>query len=527
MCPRSLVSLAILLLAAGCAPDCTPPSGAPRPSVILVTVDTLRADHLGAYGSRSVRTPHLDRLAAEGVVFERAYAQSHITVPSHISILSSLPVIEHGVADNQAPVARPVVMLPALFRQGGYHTGGFVGASHLGPRRALGQLVAPGLETFDFPERASKPRRAEETNAQLFRWLRGHCRDPFFAWVHYWDPHMPYEPPAPFDAAYYRDDPYAERFTSLVEVRHPWFHFDLNGFRRHLARQAAPVRALKREFGLRTKEVRQLVLYPVGAHAYDRDGERSLRERLRAIADAIRPRVAFRPGLADWLTGVRDARFPLARYAGEVSYTDAQVGALRAEVERLGIAERTIVIVTADHGELLGEHGVWFEHLGLHDGSVRVPLIVWAPGRLASARRSDATSGIDVAPTVLGLTGLPAGDGMRGRDLFARATPAAHLVSEGVRGDQLSIRDDRWKLIRTLRDVSFAPDFERVAGTVELYDLAADPEEQHDVAAAHDGERRRLDAALAAWVAAHPAAARRAADVTDHVEELRALGYVE
>jgi len=519
--------LLLLLAIVGCAPDCAPPSGETRPNVILVTIDTLRADHLGAYGSRTVRTPHLDRLARDGVLFERAYSQSHITVPSHLSILSSLPVVEHGVAANDQPVARAVVTLPALLRQAGYHTAGFVSAIHLGPRRAVGQLVAPALETFEFPERASRPRRAEETNARLFRWLRGRCGGPFFAWVHYWDPHMPYQPPAPFDVAYYHDDPRAERFTSLLGVRHTWYHLDLEGFRRHLARQAKPVRALKREFDLRTQQVRRLVLYPVGAHVHDPDGARGLHGRLERLGDAIRPHVPFRPGLADWLTGVRDVRFPLAQYAGEVSYTDAQVGALRAEIERLGIRERTILLVTADHGESLGEHGIWFEHMGLHDPSVRVPLIVWAPGRLPPARRADATSGLDVAPTVLALAGLPVAPAMRGRDLFGAGTQPATVVSEGLRHSQVSIRDERWKLIRTLDDLSYAPEFERLAGTVELYDLRADPGELHDLAATEIGARVRLTAALDAWVAAHPATPAGIPDATDKLEELRALGYVE
>ena len=522
-----LLLLPLLALGLGCAPDCAPPAGETRPNVVLLTIDTLRADHLGAYGSTTARTPSLDRLAADGVLFERAYSQSHITVPSHLSILSSLPVQEHGVAENQAPVTRPIVTLPALLRQAGYHTGAFVSATHLGPRRAVGQLVAPDVEVFEFPERVSKPYRAEETNARLFRWLRGRCGGPFFAWVHYWDPHMPYQPPEPFDAAYYRGDPRAARFTSFVGVPHPWYHLDLTGFRRHLAREARPVRALKRDFGLRTKQVRQLVLYPVGAHVHDADGSRRLHERLQDIGDAIRPRVPFRPGLADWLTGIRDARYPLAQYAGEVSYVDAQVGALRAELERLGIAERTILVVTADHGELLGEHGVWFEHLGLNDPSVHVPLIVWASGRLAPARRADAASGLDVAPTVLGFAGLPAGRAMRGRDLFGPAGPGPTLVSEALRGAQLSIRDERWKLIRTLSDVSYARDFERVAGTVELYDLRADPGELRDVSAQHADERRRLHTALDAWVAAHPATPHGEAGAGDKLDELRALGYVE
>ncbi len=524
---RRVAALLLLGLLAACGrTDCTAPAGA-RPNVVLVTIDTLRADHLGAYGNATVRTPHLDRFAREGVLFEQAFSQSHITVPSHLAIMSSLPIVEHGVPDNLSPVARPVEMLPAFFQRAGYRTGGFVSATHLGPRRAVGELMAPHLETFTFPRRASQPFLAEETNANLFPWLQDHCREPFFAWVHYWDPHMPYTPPAPYDAAYYDDDPYAERFTSLVGARHPWFHYELGGFRHHLARQADAVRALKRDLATSTKGVRQLVLYPVGARGPTPDETRSLRERLRSVADAVRPQVPMRAGLADWLEGVRDARFPLARYAAEVTYTDTQVGALRAELDRLGIADRTIVVLTADHGELLGEHGVWFEHLGLHDPSVHVPLIVWAPGRLPAARRTDAATGLDVAPTVLALAGLPAGGGMRGRDLFGAAPPPGSIVLEAIHGDQLSIRDGSWKLIRTLRDVSYAPDFEREAGTVELYDMAADPNERENVVAAHPERRLALEQGLDVWLTAHPAAGARAPAANDRAEDLRALGYVE
>jgi arylsulfatase A-like enzyme len=158
---------------------------------------------------------------------------------------------------------------------------------------------------------------------------------------------------------------------------------------------------------------------------------------------------------------------------------------------------------------------------------VRVPLIVWAPGRLPPARRGDATTGLDVAPTLLALTGVAVPPSMRGRDLFGAAEPPSSLVSEGLRGTQVSIRDERWKLIRTVADVSYAPEFERRAGTVELYDLGADPGERHDVAAAESGARARLAAALDAWLAAHPATPAGVPDVTDKLEELRALGYVE
>jgi arylsulfatase A-like enzyme len=144
---------ALALAAGGCTPDCSPDSAEVRPNVLLVTVDTLRADHLGAYGNRVVATPSLDRLAAEGLVFERAYASSDVTIPSHLSLLSSLPVVEHGIVDQASPATRPVRLLPEVFKAAGYRTAAFVSATHLGPSRALGQLVAPGVSHFDVPRR--------------------------------------------------------------------------------------------------------------------------------------------------------------------------------------------------------------------------------------------------------------------------------------------------------------------------------------------------------------------------------------
>src|SRR5262249_15747522 len=146
-----------LALAAGCRPDCTPPAGPVRPNVVLITVDTLRADHLGCYGNTVVRTPALDRLAGEGTLFERCWAETHVTGPSHLSILSSVPPATHGVLTNDRQKARPVVALPALFAHAGYRTGAFVSAKHLGPEWTLGPLLSAGIETWKSPRRMSVP----------------------------------------------------------------------------------------------------------------------------------------------------------------------------------------------------------------------------------------------------------------------------------------------------------------------------------------------------------------------------------
>jgi arylsulfatase A-like enzyme len=222
-------------------------------------------------------------------------------------------------------------------------------------------------------------------------------------------------------------------------------------------------------------------------------------------------------------------RFPFARYAGEVSYTDAQFGRVRAELARLGIADRTIVVLTADHGESLGEHGIWFEHLGLHDPVTRVPLIIVAPGRLAPGRRHDVASGLDVAPTILGLAGLDVPPTMRGRNLLEPGLRPVPIVTEAVRGVQLAMVDGRWKLVRTERSVALTDAFERQAGALELYDLEQDPRERNDLSSSEPDRVRELVARLDDWVARHRAAppSQAPAPRPDTLEDLRALGYVE
>ena len=525
---KTATALAVAFLAAGCAHDCSPRAGTPRTNVVLVTIDTLRADHLGCYGGTAARTPELDRLAAEGALFERAWAQAPVTIPSHASILTSLPVAQHGVVHNGGRLARPDLdSLPRAFARAGYRTAAFVGAAHLGPNGPLAPLVGEA-DVYSAPSDLRRPRIAEETNHEVFRWLRGACRDPFFAWVHYWDPHMPYTPPPPFDRAYYDGDPRDPRHRSMENVVLGWFLHDLTSLRRRLAAYATDVKRLKRTLGISSRRVRQLVLNPVGLHRYAPSADpETLRAELRRLGTAVRRDLPFRPELADWLTGVRDVRFAHAQYAGEVSYVDREIGRLRDELVKTGLAARTVLVVTADHGECLGEHGIYFDHAGLYEPSVRVPLIVWAPGRVPPGRHARPARGIDVAPTVLALAGLPVPEAMRGRDLLAPGGESEPVVTEAPRGTQLMVVDGSWKLIRTLQEFYYVDRFARQTGTEELYDLDADPAEERDVSLQQADVRARLAARLDRWshdaaYAAHDATPSPAAE-----RVLRALGYVE
>jgi arylsulfatase A-like enzyme len=193
-----------------------------------------------------------------------------------------------------------------------------------------------------------------------------------------------------------------------------------------------------------------------------------------------------------------------------------------------------VLLVTGDHGEGLGDHGLYFNHIGLWEEMLRVPLIVWAPTRLPAGVRHDVVSGLDVAPTLLALAGLAVPPIMEGRDLFASPLAPRPLVAEAVKGMQITFRDGPWKLVRTLEPSWVNDAYHPAAGQVELYDLAADPAERTNRVATNADVARVLGTRLDAWMAAHGIApdgtgyARASAAPSPAVaEQLRALGYAE
>src|SRR5262249_20792056 len=149
------------------------------------------------------------------------------------------------------------------------------------------------------------------------------------------------EPPAPFDTAYYEGDPYDPRHQGMAQVELRWFFYELSGARVLLGQRPREVRTLKERLGISSRDVRRLVVHPdqLPAHA----DYPEVRDGLTALARHLRRHAPLRRHFADWLSGVRDVRFPRARYAGEVSYVDQQIGELRDGLERLDLARRTVV----------------------------------------------------------------------------------------------------------------------------------------------------------------------------------------
>ena len=190
--PRVLALYVICALAAQCG------SSPPHPSIVLITIDTLRADHLGCYGYFRETSPGIDALAGEGILFERAYAPMSTTLPSHVSLMTSLNPLQHGVQGNFMHLRKALTTSDELhtaaqiFTRMGYTTAAFISCTPLKSHSG----IAAGFEVYGEPERLL--RAAKETTDAALEWLAENEQRPVFLWLHYFDPHQPYAPPAEF-----------------------------------------------------------------------------------------------------------------------------------------------------------------------------------------------------------------------------------------------------------------------------------------------------------------------------------------
>ena len=338
------------------------------PHLLLISVDTLRTDHLGSYGAPDGMTPHLDALAAESLVFERAFAPTSHTLPSVAAMLTAREPEEVGMLSNRSVLSDEVPTLATLLSRRGHRTGAVVGNYML--RRAAG--LDRGFDRYDdrFPQlernRPIPERVARDTTSSALAMLDELLAsgDPVLLWVHFQDPHGPYSPPRE------HADPAAPRPTVAGSPRE------------------VPLGETERGVG-------QIPAYQSLGRSTD-------------------------PGI------YRDA------YAGEVRYVDAEIGRLLAGLRERGLWEETVIIVTADHGEGLGEGDYWFAHGEyLTEPLVRVPLLVRVPGE-AAGRRESLVGLVDVAPTLLALSGAPPPPRATGRDALAPDLPSEHQIYQNA-----------------------------------------------------------------------------------------------
>jgi arylsulfatase A-like enzyme/Flp pilus assembly protein TadD len=386
-------------------------------SVLLVTVDTLRADALGSHGHPGGATPVMDQLAAGGVRFASARAHNVVTLPSHANILTGRLPTAHGIRDNAGfRLADDVPTLATLLKARGYRTAAFVSAFPLDSRFGL----ARGFDVYDDRlgggERTltMQERRGRETVAAAKAWLDAQP-GPTFTWVHVYDPHFPYAAPEPF----------ASRFAG-------------------------------------------------------------------------------------------------AAYQAEVAEADDALGTLLRPLIAEGAGGRTLAVLTADHGESLGEHEEETHGIFAYEATLRVPLILYQPRLFEPRVVDEPVRHVDLLPTILDALALPVPEGLPGRSLLALAA-----------GGALPPADTYFEALSATLNRGWAPLHGAVRGATkyielplpELYDLAADPAESRNLAAKEPERVREMQALLRRMRAADVGGQRRAED-SETRERLRALGYL-
>jgi len=420
-----------------------------QPNVVIILLDSLRADHLGCYGYWRPTSPNIDRLAAQGVRFTQAMSQTPWTPPSVGSLLTSL--YPHEAVPVQTHLDPPPgsATLPEVLARCGYTTGTVSSHDWTRPALGFGRGIRYFLATDDTAEACARG---------VATWLERHAQQPFFLYVHCFDPHHHYWPPPAF----------RDRFLAGLRTRNQW------------VRAGDPL-------------------------MFSADGQ-AARKRLSKT----------------------ELAYLMALYDADIAYADAQVGQMLAALERLGLRRRTLIAVLADHGEEFLEHGGLAHGKTLYQELLHVPLIIAFPENRYRGRVVDQVVRLlDVAPTVLEVAGLPIPQSMRGQSLLATLDgtwvepPAmgewADMTGpwQCTRALRLSVRQGNQKVIRN-------PD-----GRWEAYDLALDPEEQHNLVKRNEppaGPPALIEQFRASI--AQPLTGARKAMHPEALETMRALGYL-
>jgi hypothetical protein len=366
-----VLTLATALLA-GCAEQEMATST--RPSFVIISLDTLRADRVGARRGEESLTPNLDRLAAQSFVYSQAYAQSTETLFSHASLFSGRYPSELSTVDYHFSYPPSVPTMAEVLGLYGYQTGAAVSGGHLSPSFGLGK----GFQYYEGPVEWGSLRHTVPAG---MTWLDGLQAGPFLLFLHGYDAHARYLKPPPVGQLYMSEVPIGPG-KALVQST------------MGTAQVVGDVWHQRRRFDQ---------LFPV---------DRLRPHTAEALASITPDPSAIRLQPAD-LTRIRQA------YDGAATYADLQVGVLMAALEQRGLLETTWVIVLSDHGEELGERGLFDHRLGMSEALLHVPLIIRPPGGLDAAQiKAQPVGLIDVLPTVLEQAGVPAPAGIHGQSLL-------------------------------------------------------------------------------------------------------------
>jgi arylsulfatase A-like enzyme len=468
------VALGFLFLLGGCAKEVS------RPSFLLLSIDTLRADHLGCYGYARDTSPNLDRFAERSVRFESAVAPSPWTLPSHVAMLTGRHPWELGILDYRSSIPPEVPLLAELLAPAGYQTAAFVDSDpggFVGAERGFGR----GFATYEHAphDGASRYRYDVAVTADAaIGWLeKRRGSEPFFLFLHTKSVHDTPEPAGPspeWDAPYDKPEPYRSRFLPTRGLRHAW-------------RDGPKLR-----------------------------GVRYLRElNARIAAGSLDPADFPRDKLEELV----------ALYDAGIYYADEHIGRLLEAVRRLGLERGTVILVTADHGEAFLDHG-FFRHLEVYVPLLRVPLLLFDP-REPARIVTRAVMLSDIVPTILDRAGVPRPFGLTRPSLLAAEGDGLEeelsLFSyfrfrEGYLYEAFALQEGPFKLVFHRR--ASEPQFR-----AELYDTRSDPGERLPLDG--EGERRRAMTERLRRTVERPDPGKTIELRPETIEQLRALGYLE
>jgi len=467
---RFAVPLCLAVLALCCRGDSRTPS--PRPSlaparsgnglsVLLITIDTLRADHLGVYGYKRPTSPHIDALARRGTVFDRAFTFWPKTRGSFVMMMTGRRPSQNGYSKTHPVLLDFNPTLAAVLKQAGYRTAAVIDNPNLASQHGYGRGFERYRETWEEPALATETDRAHVITEDGIAHLRAAREDqPFFLWLHYVNPHAPYTPPAPFDRA----------FTD-------------------------------------------------GATAGPR----------------LAPVSGFHGGVKkEWAVPGKTLGYYVSQYDGEIASVDAEVGRVLAALDATPVAGKTVVVLTSDHGESLGEHDYYFDHgEDLFDPCLAIPLIVAMPGAKGGQRSSEFTSTLDLVPTILDAVKVSyppdlAGTSVLGAVAGGSVPGRPRLFAQNDRNLSATF-DERFKLVDAPLDDGHTE--------TALYDRQRDPGETSDVRTrepeAFRVARRELDLFLdranREWAETKELVLGKKGEqpaTSAACEKLRALGYV-
>ena len=385
------------------------------PNIVLLGVDSLLADHMSCYGYHRQTTPHIDRFAEGGALFEKTYSAHIPTTSAYASMLTGLDAFGTQVVAlrHKGGLREDVQTLPEILREQGYATTSVGFAGNPSSRGFDKYLEYPSWGSWNEGRSPKAQNLNDVAIPELDRLARR--RGPFFLFLRHMDPHAPYLPPAPYERMFYHGDECDPKNRSMDPVK------------------------------------------------------------------AFKPFCDF---FAQWMPpGITDKDYVIAQYDGAVAYMDACIQTIFNALEAHGIMDETIVILNGDHGETLYDHECWFDHHGLYDVTLHVPLIIRYPGRIpAGGRVSGYNQHKDLVPTILDLAEIDTGIDFDGDSLLSLVDgtvpsfDSEFYITECTWMRKHGWRTPQWKLM-----VALEPDF-HFKPPVELYNLVEDPDENNNLA---------------------------------------------